>query len=216
MNVNGVSLEPLDQSTVNGVVLLPVVDQDETDRRGCNGASVSAVGAQDFDDGIVSDQALAQRSDDSVLVTNIQDDLILDSATKTPTPLAILPNPSIIGFPITRAKNKRVFRLASASLEKSNYKRVKGKLFCHSKSKPTVNKHSNSFWQPDSSDIKRVNDRLKQPLVDVFKEANATLELGKALGFKFDKPDDVVQQFFADMISNDAHNWKCSSMQDCL
>ena len=122
-----------------------------------------------------------------------------------------MPNPSIIGFSITRVKNKRAFKLAFASLEKSNLKRAKGKLFLHSKSKPYINKHSNSIWQLDSSDIKRVNDRFKQPLMDVHEEANATLLLGKALGFKFDKPDDVVQQIFVDMISNDAQNWKSSS-----
>ena len=67
-----------------------------------------------------------------------------------------------------------------------------------------------------NSDTERINDRLKQQMVDVHKEANATFILGKSMGFKFDKSDSEVQQVLADMISNDAHQWESSSKQACL
>ena len=49
-------------------------------------------------------------------------------------------------------------------MEKSKYKRVKGKLFVYSKSMTDFGKSTNSMWQPDAIDIERVNNRLKQPI----------------------------------------------------
>ena len=117
---------------------------------------------------------------------------------------------------ILRLRINWFLRLSFASLDNSKHKRVKGKLFLRSKSKPACSKYSNSMWQPDSSDIERVNVRIKQTLVVIHEEAIATLALGKALGFKFDKPDIKVQQMFEDMISNDAKNWESSFKQNCM
>ena len=123
---------------------------------------------------------------------------IFDNGNRTPTPLSILPISSSKGSHTkmsnySRSKNKRAFRLNSGSLINSKFKRVKGKLHVQSRYKFVSYNRSSLVWQPDSIDIERVNDRLKQPLVDVHKEANATLLLSKALGLKFDKSDSVVQ-----------------------